>query len=63
METINVVIAADGSLSYEVRGVKGSSCKALTKAIDQLAAVTETKNTREYCEIPQAQSSQLKQGR
>lgn len=51
MQEIKVVIEKDGSLSYTVKGVKGSSCKALTKAIDALGNVTETKNTGEYCEI------------
>lgn len=48
---IEIVIAKDGSLSYTVRGVKGSSCKDLTKAIDALGAVTETKTTGEYMQI------------
>jgi len=51
METIEVDIAADGSLSYTVKGVKGSGCKALTKAIDNLGIVKESKNTAEYCQI------------
>lgn len=61
MEEIKVVIAADGSLSYTVKGVKGKSCKDLTKAIDNLANVTESKTTQEYCELPAQQH--LKQGR
>ena len=51
MQEIKVVIEKDGSLSYTVKGVKGAGCKALTKAIDALGNVTETKNTREFCEI------------
>lgn len=61
METIEVVIAPDGSLSYTVKGVKGAGCKALTKAIDALGTVTETKNTSEFCALPVQQ--QQKQGR
>lgn len=51
METIKVVIAPDGSLSYEVSGVKGRKCKDLTKVIDALSTVRETKTTGEYCQI------------
>ncbi len=60
-EEIKVVIAPDGSMSYTVRGVKGKSCKDLTKAIDALGIVTESKTTSEYCELP-AMGQQLKQG-
>lgn len=52
MQEIKVVILPDGSLSYTVAGVKGKSCKDLTKAIDALGVVTETKNTAEYCQLP-----------
>lgn len=56
MESIKVTIAADGGLSYSVNGVKGRSCKELTKAIDNIAGgkVLESKTTSEYCELPQA---------
>lgn len=50
-ETISVDIAADGSLSYTVKGIKGRGCKELTKAIDALGTVTESKTTGEYCQI------------
>lgn len=60
METIEVVIAADGSLSYTVKGVKGSGCKALTKLIDNLGTVTDTKKTSEFCALPVGQTQ--KQG-
>lgn len=62
METINVVIQPDGALTYEVKGVKGKSCKDLTKAIDALGTVTGTKTTSEYCELPSI-GQQQKQGR
>ncbi len=61
MESIEVVIVADGSLSYTVKGVKGAGCKALTKAIDALGTVSETKTTAEYCALPV--QNQQKQGR
>ena len=55
METIKVVIAADGSMSYEVKGVKGRSCKDLTKTIDKISGkVLESKTTHEYHEVATA---------
>jgi hypothetical protein len=50
MENIEVIIGRKGEVSYTVRGVKGAGCKALTKAIDDLGKVTETKKTGEYFE-------------
>lgn len=52
MEEIKVVIEKDGALSYTVKGVKGAGCKALTKAIDALGTVTDSKTTSEFCELP-----------
>jgi hypothetical protein len=51
-EEIKVIIKKDGSLEYDVKGVKGRSCKALTKAIDDIAGgqVLDTKTTGEFCE-------------
>ena len=51
-EVIKVTIGPDGDVSYIVQGVKGRSCKDLTKAIDALGQVTESKNTSEYNEAP-----------
>lgn len=49
MQKIKVTIAKDGTISYEVSGVKGKSCKDVTKFIDLLSDKTlETKNTGEY---------------
>lgn len=50
METIKVKISADGSVEYEVNGVKGKKCRDLTKFIDDLSTVVESKTTSEYCE-------------
>lgn len=52
MERITITIAADGSLSYGVQGVKGSSCTDLTKFIDDMAGVKSREVTGEYCEAP-----------
>lgn len=48
MEIIEVIIKRSGEISYTVSGVKGAGCANLTKAIDQLGKVTETKKTGEY---------------
>ena len=48
MQTIKVKIAKDGTISYEVNGVKGKSCKDLTKFIDDLSTVVDSQNTCEY---------------
>ena len=61
MEQIDVVIGPNGEISYTVKGVKGAGCKALTKAIDALGTVTESKTTAEFCALPVQQ--QQKQGR
>ena len=58
---VKVVIDKTGALTYTVKGVKGAGCKALTKAIDALGTVTESKNTSEFCELPAVQ--QQKTGR
>ena len=52
MQSITVTIAEDGTVSYVVQGVKGASCKSLTRAIDALGTVTETKTTSEFAEAP-----------
>lgn len=48
MEKIKIKIKKNGSIEYEVQGVKGKSCKDLTKIIDKLSKVVDTKNTPEY---------------
>lgn len=63
MEKIQIEISKDGSISYEVHGVRGAGCRNLTRAIDQIAGtVLETKNTREYAEQPVVRQSHLKAG-
>jgi hypothetical protein len=48
MEEIKIKINKDGTLSYDVKGVQGSSCKDLTKFIDAMSKSTESKNTAEF---------------
>lgn len=57
MEQIIVTIKPDGSMSYKVNGVKGKSCKDLTKFIDEMGQVADTKTTPEFCQLP-AQNTQ-----
>ncbi len=52
-ETIEVTIKRDGTLSYEVKGVKGASCKELTAAIDAMTKNDGLRgNTDEFYETP-----------
>lgn len=48
MEKIKITIKKDCSIEYEVKGVKGKGCKELTKFIDKLGNVIESKVTSEY---------------
>ena len=51
MEKIKVIIKKDGSLEYEVKGVKGKGCMDLTKFIDKLSGkILENTKTSEYHE-------------
>jgi hypothetical protein len=50
MEEIHITINKDATLSYEVKGVKGTSCKDLTKFIDAMSKGGESKNTKEFFE-------------
>ena len=50
METLKVTINKDGTLSYDVKGVQGASCKDLTKFIDAMSKKTESVNTAEFHE-------------
>lgn len=61
MEEIIVTIEANGTFSYQVNGVKGKGCKKLTKAIDDLGKVTETKTTKEYEQLGNGQGIQQNQ--
>lgn len=57
MQKIKVKIKADGGVEYEVQGVKGSSCRDLTRAIDAIVGgdVVETRNTAEYAQAPESE--------
>ncbi len=51
MQKISVKIKKDGSIEYGVEGVKGGSCKDITKVIDQISGgVISSEITGEFCE-------------
>jgi hypothetical protein len=46
-------IAPDGTVTFEVKGVKGPDCLELTKEIEEeLGVVVSRQNTSEYYEAP-----------
>ena len=50
MVEIKILIKADGTMSYEVKGVKGASCKELTAEIDKMVKGGKYGNTPEFYE-------------
>lgn len=55
MERIVIRIKPDATTSIEVNGVKGASCKDLTKGLEEaLGAVQSSENTQEYYDEPEA---------
>ncbi len=62
-EEINIKINADATLEYDVKGVKGSKCRDLTRLIDAIAggAVIESKATTEFFQ-QDVFNTNLKQG-
>lgn len=48
MEEITIRVGKDGKINLSVAGVKGTSCKDLTKALEKaIGSVESTKNTSE----------------
>ena len=50
MDQIKIKIGKDGAMSYEVHGVKGESCKDLTKLLDAMGKGVVSKDTPEMFE-------------
>jgi alcohol dehydrogenase class IV len=49
MQTVNVIIDAEGNVKVDAQGVQGTGCQALTKAIeDSLGRVTADQKKPEY---------------
>jgi hypothetical protein len=61
IQEIDVIINPDGTLTLQVRGVKGQKCRALSEDLERLlgAKVLERTHTPEYDET---QSDTLEQG-
>ena len=59
MKTIEVVIAADGSVSVETKGVVGAGCEALSKAIEDAigSTVANTRKPEFHHAAPQGQQA------
>lgn len=62
MKTINLTIDTDATIEYDVKGIKGKSCKEVTKFIDELAGnkILDTHNTGEYCQVETKERIQVK---
>jgi len=45
---IDIQIRPDGTLSFEVKGVKGRKCQDLTKFLEELGQTLSTQNTSEF---------------
>lgn len=60
METLEFVIYPDGRVKEMVTGIVGTSCAAVTAAIEaQLGEVMAQENTSEYYAQPVTQTSQI----
>lgn len=60
---IEVVIGADGNVSFETRGLKGQSCLSETSGLEKaLGKVVRREKTREYYQQSQGSSGKVKQG-
>ena len=60
METLEFVIYPDGRVKEMVTGIVGTSCAAVTAAIEaQLGEVTAQENTSEYYAQPVTVTSQV----
>lgn len=63
MQEITIRVGKGGKINLDVAGVKGGSCKDLTKAFEKaLGTVSETKNTGEYYEQEQQVSDKQQLG-
>lgn len=58
--SIEIVITADGTITGEVKGVKGTSCSDISKWLDELGEVTEDRHTPDFYQRETAQNLQIK---
>ena len=53
MQELEIMIDAEGKVSIKIKGVKGSGCMELTKAMEEALGTTEERiYTEEYYESP-----------
>jgi hypothetical protein len=58
MQEITIRVSKNGKVNLGVLGVKGGSCKDLTKAMEKaLGSTTESENTQEFYEQGQGVSN------
>lgn len=50
MQKIQIKIDTDGEMTISVNGVKGRSCKDMTREIEKLGQLVISKETREFHE-------------
>lgn len=53
-EVIEVKIKPDGEIIYTVKGVKGSSCKDLTRFLDELGEAKLDSHTGEFFDFEES---------
>ena len=63
IQEIDVFVKPDGTVSFEVRGVKGRKCLDITRGIEELLGgqVTQRDFTDEYNQAEQEQAENLEQ--
>jgi len=63
IQEIDVFVKPDGTVSFEVRGVKGRKCLDITKGIEELLGgnVTQRDMTEDYNQAEQEQADSIEQ--
>ena len=63
IQEIDVFVKPDGTVSFEVRGVKGRKCLDITRGLEELLGgqVTQREMTEEYSQAEQEQADNLEQ--
>ena len=51
-QEIDFIIKANGTVEYEIKGIKGSGCEGVAAAMNALGKITRDERTREYYERP-----------
>ncbi len=63
IQEIDVFVKPDGTVSFEVRGVKGKKCMDITKGIEELLGgqITQRDMSEEYNQADQEQVDSIEQ--